>query len=177
MLALFLLNVLGFYGIFLGLQFRMAQVVNEQLDQNNYSESDAVTFRIPVTMPYAVYNADYERVTGEFEHDGETFRLLKQRLYNDTLFVVCVKDHESKKINEAIADFVKTFSDKSSSSKQQNQKLELPTFSKDYLTTGVAVQRHTSGWRNQASYGRYIETYTSCYCLNFKIPPRPISLS
>ena len=35
----------------------------------------------------------YERVNGEFEHNGEFFKLVKQKLENDTLNIVCIKDH------------------------------------------------------------------------------------
>jgi hypothetical protein len=41
---------------------------------------------------------DYKRVDGEFEYQGEYYSLVKQRLENDTLFMVCIKDHKKKKL-------------------------------------------------------------------------------
>src|SRR5207302_5128451 len=100
MLLLFLLNTVGFYGIFLGMQLRYAREANKQLDEDQYSASDAMTFKVPLSVPYAADNQEYDRVTGEFEHRGEVYRLVKQKLYHDTLYIVCVKDRESKKINQ-----------------------------------------------------------------------------
>ena len=76
LLVLFLLNVLGFYGVFLGLQFKYAQEANDQLDDELYSSEDAMTFRVPLTVPYSTDNQDYERVSGEFEHGGDVYRRL-----------------------------------------------------------------------------------------------------
>src|SRR5258708_25187170 len=113
MLVLFLLNVLGFYGVFLGLQFKYAQEANDQLDAEQYSSVDAVTFRIPLTVPYSTDHQDYERVSGEFEHDGEVYRLADQKVFRETLYIFCVKDNETNKINHARCYHVNKFSDRS----------------------------------------------------------------
>src|SRR5882762_9317018 len=99
-LILFLLNAVGLYGILLGLQFRFASEVNKQLDEDQYSASEAITFHVPITLPYSSDEQDLHRLTGEFEHQGEVYRLVKQKLYRDTLYIVCVKDTKSKKINQ-----------------------------------------------------------------------------
>ena len=91
-LIVFLLNAVGFYGILLGLQLKFASEVNKQLDEDQYTTSDAITFRVPMSIPYSIEEQDYHRVTGEFEHEGEVYRLVKQKLYKDTLYIVCVKD-------------------------------------------------------------------------------------
>ncbi len=118
MLFVFLLNVLGYYGIFVGLRLRNVQELVQKLDNNSYKESETVTFKMPITVPYYNEARDFERVDGEFEHNGEVYRLVKQKLSQDTLYIVCVKDQESKKINQVLADYVKTFTDKPSSAKQ-----------------------------------------------------------
>src|SRR5258706_15021409 len=100
MLVLFLLNVLGFYGVFLGLKFKYAQDANDQLDAEQYSNADAVTFRIPLTVPYSTDHQDYERVSGEFEHDGEVYRLGEQKHFRHTAYIGCVKEDQRKKINQ-----------------------------------------------------------------------------
>ncbi|HMI65785.1 MAG TPA: hypothetical protein VK517_07115 [Cyclobacteriaceae bacterium] len=171
MLVLFLLNVLGFYGVFLGLQFKYAQEANDQLDAEQYSNADAVTFRIPLTVPYSTDHQDYERVSGEFEHDGEVYRLVKQKLFRDTLYIVCVKDNESKKINQALVDYVKTFSDKPVNAKQHNGKQVL-SFIKDYVTTGVSVESQSSGWYKTFRYEDVTRHYLSLPSSRIKYPPR-----
>lgn len=175
MLVLFLLNVLGFYGIFLGLQFKVAQEANRNLDEERYSGGDMITFRIPLSIPYYAENQDYERVSGEFEHGGEVYRLLKQKYAGDVLYIVCVKDREAKKINQALEDYVKTFSDKPASAKGQSTK-SLQAFSKDYLTTGVSIESQTSGWKKPVVYGNQVKKYLSLIPSRIKYPPKHFSL-
>lgn len=171
MLVLFLLNLLGFYGVFLGLQFKNAQEANDQLDEELYSGADAMTFRVPLTVPYSTDHQDYERVSGEFEHDGDVYRLVKQKLFRDTLYIVCVKDINSKKINQALVDYVKTFTDKPVNAKQQNGKQVL-SFMKDYVTMRVAVESQSSGWKKTVGYGDFTRYYLSYHTSRIKHPPK-----
>jgi len=171
LLVLFLLNVLGFYGVFLGLQFKYAQEANDQLDDELYSSDDAMTFRIPLTVPYSTDHQDYERVSGEFEHDGDVYRLVKQKLFRDTLYIVCVKDIKTKKINQALVDYVKTFSDKPVNSKQHSGK-QVPSFMKDYVTTGMSVESQSSGWKKTVGYGNFTRYYLSYHTSRIKHPPK-----
>ncbi len=52
----------------------------------------------------------YETINGQFEKGGIVYRMVKQRLYHDTLYIVCVKDDLASKINTALADFAQSFS-------------------------------------------------------------------
>ena len=145
MLALFLMNMLGLYGVFLGVQFKYDQEIAQSLDENRFSGEDVVTFKVPLAVPYYTDSKEYERVHGEFQIEGEVFQLVKQKLLGDTLYIVCVRDHQGKKINKALADYVKTFTDNPQDAKQQNTKPVLP-FSKDFLSTIVSLEPQTCGW-------------------------------
>lgn len=59
-------------------------------------------------MPYPVSDGSYERVHGDFEYGGEYYKLVKQKLVNDTLFIVCVKDKETKHIEETLSDYAQS---------------------------------------------------------------------
>ena len=171
MLFLFLLNVLGFYGIFLGLQFKYAREANRNLDEDRYSSFDVVTFQVPLSIPYYSDHQDFERVKGEFEHEGEVYRLLKQKYAGDMLTLVCIKDHGAKNINQALANYVKTFTDKPVNSKQQNSKLP-QSLCKDYLTTLVSVESQTSGWKKPAVYAIPAQQYLSLNPSRIEYPPK-----
>jgi hypothetical protein len=141
---LILLNVLGYYGLFVGLDYKNTQEVTRQLDSDRYEVSNAVTIKIPLSIPYAA-NTDYERVDGEFTHEGQVYRLVKQKLSNDTLFVVCLKDEKGTAINRALTDYVKTFSDKPVDSKS-NQKFQF-SFIKEYVVRdAMGAVQGTSNW-------------------------------
>lgn len=143
LLALFLLNVLGYYGVFVGLQVKSGQVMRERFDSQNYSVEQEVTIKVPITIPYATDSRGYERVDGEFEHHGQMYRLVKQKLQSDTLFIVCIKDNQAEKINQALEDYVKTFTDKPFNAKQN---VKAQTFSKDYISTSISIQTLAAGW-------------------------------
>lgn len=144
LLFVFLLNALGFYGIFVGLHWKNSLELNARLDDNLYSEEETQTFKIPLHVPYGVDSKDFERVEGEFQYKGETFRLVKQRLHRDTLELVVVRDAKSMEINQALADYVKTFTDKPETSKGTTKITY--DFLKDFLTTRIAICSNQSGW-------------------------------
>jgi hypothetical protein len=141
---LIVLNVLGYYGIFLGLGYQNKKTITRQLDDNRYEESQTVLIKVPLAIPYAA-NSEYERVDGEFIHEGEVYRLVKQKLTNDTLFVVCVKDARGTAINAAISDYVKTFSDKPLDGKSEQK--DQFSFIKEYVVRDVAgFVQYTGSW-------------------------------
>ncbi len=168
MLFLFLLNVLGYYGVFVGLRFKNVQDLVQKLDENAYESSETFTFKIPITVPYYTDSRDFERVDGEFEHDGEVYRLVKQRLHQDTLSIVCVKDNESKKINAALADYVKTFTDKPESTKQGVKTLQLI---KDYIPFSIAVDTNSTGWEITSHYSIEPQNLIPSFATSIIHPP------
>ena len=171
MLIIFLLNVFGYYGIFVGLQFRNDLEANKWLDESKYSGADEVTLRIPISIPYLTDSKDFERVEGDFVHQGEVYRLLKQKYAGDTLTIVCVRDADAKKINQDLADYVKTFSDKPVNAKQQGAK-SLMTFSKDYVTSTVSLEGSSSGWNLLVPYVNLTRPLISSILTGVKHPPR-----
>lgn len=140
--VLLLLNVLGYYGLFLGLKYQHSESFTQRLDEERYSHSETVTLKVPVAIPY-LQNTDFERVNGELEYNGEFFRLVKQRFASDTLYIVCIKDTRSKHIKQALAEYVKTFSDHPVTSKSSDT---LPSFIKDYLSHTFSICHTTDGW-------------------------------
>ena len=175
-LVLFLLNAVGLYGILIGLQFKFASEANKELDEDRYASSEAITFQVPLSIPYSLDEQDYQRVTGEFENAGEVYRLVKQRLHRDTLYIVCVKDTNSKKINQALVDYVKTFTDRPFNAKPQGGKL-IYSLIKDFLNTGIDIEKDSSGWSATTFYPALVPLYLSSFAARIKYPPKPIFLS
>jgi hypothetical protein len=157
LLVLFLLNVLGYYGVFVGLQVKSGQTMRDRFDAENYSAEQEVTIKVPITIPYASDSRGYERVDGEFEHKGHVYRLVKQKLQSDTLFIVCIKDNQAAKINQALADYVKTFTDKPVNSKRGSTFSF--QFSKDFLSNIIEIKSSASGWNALFSFVRVTDTY------------------
>ena len=134
---LLFLNILGFYGLLQGLRYKTTLELVQRLDNDRYSTEETILLKIPVAVPYQIDSEDYERVDGEFEHQGEFYRLVKQKYQNDTLFMVCIKDHTSKRIEQALTDYVKTFTDKPIDAKHSGK--VATNLVKDYLPSCVSI--------------------------------------
>jgi hypothetical protein len=71
--------MVGYYGVFVGLKFSSEIAIREQFDAENYT-AEEVIIKVPIAIPYATDSKGYERVDGEFEHNGEFYRLVKQKI-------------------------------------------------------------------------------------------------
>lgn len=129
-LFVFLFNVGGYYIIYLGWHAKAEVEMAARIDDERYSEEETVTIAIPFNLPYQSEESTFKRVHGDFQHNGEFYKLVKQKIQNDTLFIVCIKDHEEKQASKFMADMVKTSSDAPASS--STMKL-LNNLIKDYM--------------------------------------------
>ena len=133
---------MGYYGVFLGLRYQTSQSLIDRLDHEDYQGYEQVTIRVPVAIPYAMDAEEYQRVDGEFEYHGEVYRLVKQRLHSDTLHIICVKDHNSKRIGQALADYVKTFTDRPANTGSRI----FQNLIKDFLPASLRIETGNPGW-------------------------------
>jgi hypothetical protein len=145
MLVLFLLNVLGYYGIFEGLKAQSEIAWSSQAGENEEGLGQTVTFAIPLAVPYATDSQEYQQIQGQFEYGGEVYQLVKQKLLRDTLYVVGVKDEASSMWGRALADYVMTFGDTSGDDDSQSTTAQAG-FIKDFISASVSVNRDTAGW-------------------------------
>jgi hypothetical protein len=172
LLFLFLLNIIGFYGVFIGLKYNLEQQVVSDLDSDNFNEDELVEFKVAVSLAYMPDQANYERVDGLIEVEGKYYRLVKQKYAGDTLYIVCLPDHNQQKLHEAIEDYVSTFTAPDASTTKQVDLSK--SLSKDYMISKVTMER--------ASYGGFYSVENTDYVVSDYIfylsiqspPPRSI---
>ena len=167
-LNIFLLNVLGYYGVLLGLKAESGTKLAAKLDSDMYDLGGTVTFKVPLAVPYSSDSEGYEKVNGEFKKDGEIYRLVKQRLYQDTLYIVCLKDEASSKINQTLEDFVQSFSGQDDDSQQQ---VVAPGFIKDYVDTTIAITNSVNGWEIEVTNTSTPHYFSDSYSASIVNPP------
>ena len=143
--------------------------MSKALDSDNYDPVNTITIKVHVSIPYMPDQRDFERVTGEFEDDGELYRMVKQRYAKDTLTVVCVRDTEHKKIDRALSDYVKTFTDKASDTKPTS-KLRV-SFIKDYLPISFKIKSSTEGWTLQVTHNSAQQQLIPTFSASIVHPP------
>jgi hypothetical protein len=137
---------MGYYGVFMGLEYRNDQVMFSQFETGDYADYQTVTIKIPMAIPYATDDAHFKRVDGKFEHEGEVYRLIKQKYAKDTVTVVCYKDFENGRINDALSDYVKTFAGNPAGEKSSS-KVSF-SFIKDFLPETFTIENISSGWQS-----------------------------
>jgi hypothetical protein len=141
---------MGYYGLFIGLEYRHDMAMTSRFERNDYSEDQTISFKVPLSVPYANDQQEFERVDGKFEYDGESYRLIKQKYANDTLTVVCYRDHQNSVIADAMSDYVKTFAN-APSEKQSDSKVTV-SFIKDYIAQTFSIECVTAGWQSDVAF-------------------------
>lgn len=154
---------MGYYGVFLGLHLNNDIAMSKALDSDIYDLSNTITLKVAVSIPYMPDQPDFDRIDGQFEHNGELYRMVKQRYAKDTLTVICVKDIEHKKIDLALSDYLKTFTDKATDTKPASK--TTISFIKDYLPISFQINCESEGWTlgvpHNSNYRTFIPTFTA----------------
>jgi hypothetical protein len=135
LLLVFLFNIVGYNLIFWTMQNQARHNLLKRFDTHQYSENELVVLTIPLSLPYPVESQEFERNDIEFEYQNQTYRLVERKFENDTMFIVCIKDYESKLIAQKLMDYVNLSNDLPSGTKQALS--FLGKIYKDYTTTGI----------------------------------------
>ena len=135
--------MVGYYGIFLGLRYQSNREIKEKLDTEAYLENETLSVKIPYTLPYQMDWKEYERLDGEFEQNGEFYKLVKHKLERDTLYVVYIKDHRGTDLFKSLVDFVQA---SSGSPVSQKAITFIKSLVKDYIPTTSTLHVASMGW-------------------------------
>jgi hypothetical protein len=142
-LTIFLFNVGGYYVVFWGLQYQADKVVQKQLDNGTYAGSDEVTLSVPLTLPYPISEEGFTRVNGSFEYQGTQYKLVKQKIENDKLIVVCIKDEKSTNLNNTLSNVAKAAHNQKSSKDAMSL---LAKLIKEFQSEEMVLFGMTLGW-------------------------------
>ncbi|MGC3946847.1 MAG: hypothetical protein QM762_20405 [Chryseolinea sp.] len=153
LLAVFLFQLVGYYVVYVGLAIQANKSLITRLDNHDYSADQTITLKIPFTLPYWTDKEHFERVDGDFEYQGQFYKLVKQKLSNDTLYVVCIKNQDKKQLFDSLAEYIKFSSDQSSTSKQTALKL-WGSIVKDYLPNEIIQLTYCGGWSTTNEFAR-----------------------
>lgn len=83
-------------------QQRAEQSLQFRLDNNQYEQNALVSIKVPVTaLSYYESTDIWERVDGEIIVGGITYRYVKQRVYNDSIELLCLANNTKMQLNQA----------------------------------------------------------------------------
>jgi hypothetical protein len=149
-LVIFLFNVGGYYLLFWGLKSQAKSDLLHRLDADQYVSEETIILSIPLSLPYPIHEANYERAQGEFEYRGESYHLVKQKIENDTLFAVCIKDQRQKKLDHAMNEYANLTNNLPASTK--NTLDLLGKLFKDYTPSAFSLQATLLTWSREIPF-------------------------
>lgn len=124
-LFLFAFNWFGYRLYYDYLQHKTNENLEALLDNNSYDESQLIELKIPVNLPYQTSWASYERYDGEINLNGTSYKYVKRKLSNDTLYLMCIPNTKKMRLETAKNDFFKNSNDlaqNDNSNKSDNSK-------------------------------------------------------
>jgi hypothetical protein len=150
LLSLFLFNVGGYYFLFWGLRERVNVQLTDKLDNGNYRETETVELKIRIQLPYVPSSNDFNRVKGKFEYNGNFYHLVKQKLQNDTLYIVCIPDQKEKRLVTAMTDYARLANELPDESKKAFNFLS--KLLKEFRSTTTLTTISIEGWTSELGY-------------------------
>ena len=105
LLLLFLFNTVG-YRLFVSyIQDKADAAFINRLDKGNYSNNDLLIVKVPINLPYQTNWKNYERVDGEIDLNGKTYKYVKRKLYNDTMIFLCIQNATKTELAQKTNDY------------------------------------------------------------------------
>jgi hypothetical protein len=131
LLGLLLFNAFGYYFLS-GYQQEQAK----HLGYAQTKDADFTLIKLPASLYLHLENTDFEYSDQVFEYKNETFNKVKQRIFNDTLEIYCVRNVQHEQLKANFNDYVsgQMEADKNGSSHESPIKQLLKNFLKEYIT-------------------------------------------
>jgi hypothetical protein len=112
LLLILLFNWFGYRLLISFIEVKADAHLEEQLNENNYDESQLVSIKVPVTyLPYYNNSISFERIDGQIEIGGILYKYVKRRIYNDSLEMLCMPNHAAMKLQSEQNEFFKFVND------------------------------------------------------------------
>lgn len=110
-LLLFAFNWFGYRLYYDYLQHKTNENLEAAFDNDSYDESQLVELKIPVHLPYQTSWTSYQRYDGEINLNGTSYKYVKRKLSNDTLYLMCIPNTKKMRLETAKNDFYKISND------------------------------------------------------------------
>ena len=132
LLGVLLYNWLGYRLVYDYLQHRADRQLETRLDLEDYDDSRLIEIKVPLNLPYQSNWTSFERYDGELEVNGQHYKYVKRRVYNDSLILLCLPNEDKEKIQDACNNYFKWTNDLQHPSKNSSSQSE--TFFKSLQT-------------------------------------------
>jgi hypothetical protein len=112
LLSLLVFNWIGYELYTAILQDQADKSMVTSLDQNNYTDSDLISIKVPATHLSSYVNTkEFQRVDGKIEIEGVQYNYVKRRITEDSLELLCIPNKTATQLQTAKNEFFKLVND------------------------------------------------------------------
>jgi hypothetical protein len=151
-------STVGHYAFLVVMQQQFSSLTREKIDAHAYEMGGNLILTFPVEYMSGSSSEEYQRVDGEINYEGENYRLVKEKFYNNIRYVVCIKAHQSSEIRGAMDECSKLFSGQETKGTESNT-LAISSPGKYCLTMYSMTKRGSSGWCRKLIVGQLNDLY------------------
>jgi hypothetical protein len=123
--------------VFNALQQKANKELVAKIDKSDYDESNLITVKVALSMPYLTNWDDFKRADGEITLNGKIYHYVEQKVFNGELILKCLPDEQKMNLQTAKNDFFKTQNDlQNNTSKNSGENSHVVKFAvSDYIQT------------------------------------------
>jgi len=144
-LLLILLNTIGYYEVLLFMESQNYDKAVQKISGNENEISGNLLLKIPLASRFNEDDREYRKAQGEVVVEGELYHFVKQKLYQDTLYIICLRDAKTSEVREALSDLSKTMADQNHKSGNTQKSVDV-SFAKFYTLTATVKEPIETGW-------------------------------
>lgn len=129
-LLVLLLNFVGYRLVLTSLQASTSAAIEIKVDAADYNEADLVSVKTALNLPYYSSSPEFERAYGSITINGTDYEYVKRRVFNDTLELRCLPNHDKTRLKTVGNDLAEASANGQPSEKKGSSaiKLTLPDF-------------------------------------------------
>lgn len=133
-LLLFVLvfNFCGYRPVLAYMNDAATAAVEKKADADDYADSDLVSIKTTLHLPYYTSSNEFERAYGSININGQDYEYVKRRVHNDTLELLCLPNAAKTKLTATGNELVKASADGNASAPTKKSsttiKINLPDF-------------------------------------------------
>lgn len=167
------MNTVGYYGLLVVVRDQVAIASVRKIKSNQNEPGANLIIKVPLSVPYQAESEIDNLSDSHFTHEGKVYRTLKQRLYKDTLYLICIHDDQTTQADHQLSDFAKSFAGDEDS--QGNTIRLISSFAKYYFPVSHTLQSVQNAWVSEHAYGEYVVSPPQELVIPVFQPPRVIS--
>lgn len=122
--------------------------LEKKLDKQEYNDNELISIKTALNLPYYTPSSDFERSYGSINLHGVVYEYVKQRVYNDTLELLCLPNAVKTKLQNTNNDLAKASADGQASTPLKKApttlKVSLPDFCQPlqiFVFSSTAVEK------------------------------------